>query len=181
MFAGYGNQQCLESILVQSFNFQQNYKEVLRLYLITGWMKLVIFKITVGIRSLWFMIFIFQREAKLFICKRNQPILLNCLRLLLNHGLGDLCVGTFFCLLLWCGRTSGSYNAKSLKLAHLIVNGPLGKIHEIKVILRSLKFGNLAITEIHLGYQTLNMDMNIPAYKITRRDRKEMGEKVVVP
>lgn len=100
MFAGYGNQQCLESILVQLFNFQQNYKEVLRLYLITGSMKLVIFKITVGIRSLRFMIFIFQREAKLFIWKRNQPILLNCHPLLLNHGLGSLCVGTFFCLVL---------------------------------------------------------------------------------
>ena len=62
---------------------------------------------------------------------------------------------------------------KGLKPAHLTINGLLGKIHEVKAILFSLKFDVLAITETHLHYRIRNGDIVIPGYKIARQDRND--------
>ena len=53
------------------------------------------------------------------------------------------------------------------------VNGVLGKIHDVKVLLLALKFNVLAITETHLRCRNKDADIYIPGYKITRRDRTD--------
>ena len=62
---------------------------------------------------------------------------------------------------------------KGLKLGHLNCNGLLGKIIEVKALLFAIKFDILAITETHLRYTTKDSSINIPGYKIARRDRSD--------
>ena len=64
-------------------------------------------------------------------------------------------------------------SSKGLRISHLNVNGLLGKIHEVKVLLLTLKFDVLAITETHLRCRTKDADIYIPANKIARRDRSD--------
>ena len=64
-------------------------------------------------------------------------------------------------------------SSKGLRIGHLNVNGLLGKIHEVKVLLLTLKFDVLAITETHLRCRTKDADIYIPASKIARRDRSD--------
>ena len=53
------------------------------------------------------------------------------------------------------------------------VNGLLGKIHDVKVLLLALKFDVLDITETHLQCRTKDADIYISGYKIARRDRTD--------
>ena len=49
-------------------------------------------------------------------------------------------------------------SSKGLKIGHWNINGLLGKIHEVRVLLLTLKFDVLAITESHLGCRTKDAD-----------------------
>ena len=60
---------------------------------------------------------------------------------------------------------------KGLKVGHLNVNGLVGKISEIKYLLRETKFGKLGITKSHPDKDVMNEDIFVDGYKITRSDR----------
>lgn len=51
-------------------------------------------------------------------------------------------------------------SSKGLNLGHLNVNGHLGKIQEVKVLLLTLKFDVLAITKTNLHCTTENADIH---------------------
>ena len=60
---------------------------------------------------------------------------------------------------------------KGLKVGHLNVNGLVGKISEIRYLLRETKFDILGITESHLDKDVMNDDIFVDGYKIARSDR----------
>ena len=60
---------------------------------------------------------------------------------------------------------------KGLKFGHLNVNGLVGKISEIRYLLRETKFDILGVTESHLDKDVMNEDIFVDSYKIARSDR----------
>ena len=59
----------------------------------------------------------------------------------------------------------------SMKVGHLNVNGLVGKISEIRYLLRETKFDIFGITESHLDKDVMNEDIFVDGYKVARSDR----------
>ena len=55
---------------------------------------------------------------------------------------------------------------KGLKVGHLNVNELVGKISEIRYLVRETKFDLLEITESHLDKDVMNKDIFVNGYKI---------------
>ena len=60
---------------------------------------------------------------------------------------------------------------QGLKVAHINVNGLLNKIHEIKILLHSVKLDILAISKTHLHVDIKNEQIMVDGYQIARKDR----------
>ena len=64
-------------------------------------------------------------------------------------------------------------NKNNMKIAHININGLLGKITEIKELLQRTSLDILGVTETHLSRLIKDENIAIDGYNLTRRDRKE--------
>ena len=70
------------------------------------------------------------------------------------------------------GELKDSLNMKSLKVAHINVNGLFYELHEIKLLLQETRLDVLAITETHLHKHIENDQPEIEGYGIARKAEK---------
>ena len=64
-----------------------------------------------------------------------------------------------------------SHACKSVKIAHINLNGLENKLTEVKLLLQTTKLDILTISETHLSNDVTDGKIHIPGYKFARKDR----------